>query len=325
VKKYLIFILLLTMLLCFGQVRAADNGVAYRTWTQSSSGDLVTTQDAYLAERRIATVLVTNSPVQGFKQPEEIYFEPTSDMFYIADTGNHRLLRVDHNFQSATAIGEGVLAKPEGVFVSPEGLVYAADYDLQKVVIFNQKGDIVHEYGKPSHPLYGEGVIFRPSKIVADMVGTMYIVDSGNSNGLVQLTSEGQFLGYFGANYITPNLSYVLRFMFASKAQKKQLYRQPIAPTNMVIDREGLINTVTKGLSGNALKKLNISGANLFGNSMIDSGTFTDVADGPIGNLYALSADGSIFEYDAEGICCSSSAAVTPSANTSVCSPLRKP
>ena len=65
-------------------------------------------------------------------------------------------------------------------------------------------------------------MLFKPSKIVVDHVGTMYIQDAGNPNGLVQLTSDGEFLGYFGANYTTPDMAYIIKFMFSTKEQKKK-------------------------------------------------------------------------------------------------------
>lgn len=300
-KKILIILFTCFFLSIPLQTNASDNGVAYRTWTTNNQGEIVPTQDAYLPNRIIYTINVTNSDTNGFSKAEDIYYEPQNKLFYLADTGNKRILVFDKTLKNAYQIGEGILQKPEGVFATGDGLVYAADYDAQKVFIFDSSGSLLQEFGKPDHPLFGTQTIFRPSKIVVDDVGTMYIVDAGNANGLVQITSEGAFLGYFGSNYITPSFSYVIRFMFSTKAQKAKMVRSPIAPTNLAINQDGLINTVTRGLSGNALKKLNIAGNNLFPDTMSDQNDFNDCFVGKIGNIYTISENGYIYEYDSEG------------------------
>lgn len=302
-KKTLIALFLISYLFLASciQVEALDNGNVFKSWVVNNKNEIIRTQDAYLAKQIITTIEVENSTIMGFKRPEDIFYESKSQTYYIADTGNKRILKVNNDFSKAYAIGENYLQKPEGLFVSESGIIYVADYDLQRVTTFDLDGNIINKFNKPTHPLYGETMIFRPSKIVVDKIGTMYIVDTGNPNGLVQLTEKGDFMGYFGANYITPSISYIIRFMFSTKAQKNKLYRSPIAPTNMMIDYDGLINTITKGLSGNALKKLNISGHNLFSNSMVDASNFNDITIGTIGNIYTITADGYIYEYDAEG------------------------
>ena len=300
-KKILIIVLLSCFLMIPLRVNASDNGVAYRTWTTNNQGEIVPTQDAYLPNRIIYSLNVANSSVNSLAKAEDLYYEPQNQLFYLADTGNKRILVFDKSLKDAYQIGEGILQKPEGVYATSDGKIYVADYDAQKVFIFDASGNVVKEIAKPDHPLFGTQSFFRPSKIVVDDVGTMYIVDAGNANVLVQITSEGAFLGYFGANYITPNLSYVIRFMFSTKAQRAKMVRSPIAPTNLAINQDGLIHTVTRGLSGNALKKLNIAGNNLFPDTMYDQSDFNDCFVGPIGNIYTISESGYIYEYDSEG------------------------
>ena len=151
------------------------------------------TQDAYLPNRIIYSFNVANSSVNSLAKAEDLYYEPQNQLFYLADTGNKRILVFDKSLKDAYQIGEGILQKPEGVYATSDGKIYVADYDAQKVFIFDASGNVVKEIAKPDHPLFGTQSFFRPSKIVVDDVGTMYIVDAGNANGLVQITSEGAF------------------------------------------------------------------------------------------------------------------------------------
>ncbi len=291
-----------------------DNGVAYDTFTVSSNG-LVGTQEAYLVNNVITKVKIKDTDTYyNFSNPLELYFEELSKYLYVVEGGSKTdpapsILKIKSDFSELEIIGAGILNTPQGVFVTnnntadpSDDLVYVADYGLQKVIVFDSNYNVVREYGKPTHPLYGESVIFKPSKIVVDHVGTMYIVDASNGNGLVQLTSDGEFLGYFGANYTNPSLSYILRFMFASKEQKEKLYRKPIVPTNMAIDNDGLINTVTKNGGAFSLKRLNIAGDNLLTPQYAyTSDQFNDVTIGLINNIYAVDGNGYIYEYDVNG------------------------
>lgn len=290
-----------------------DNGVAYDTFTISSNG-LVGTQEAYLVNNVISKIKIKGTnDYYIIQDPLEMYYENLSNYLYVVDGGSKTvspaILKIKNDFSEGEIIGNGYLNAPQGVFVTSnnttdqsDDLIYVADYGLQKVVVYDTNNHLVKEFGKPTHPLYGESVIFKPSKIVVDHVGTMYIVDASNGNGLVQLTSDGEFLGYFGANFTNPSFSYIIRFMFASKEQKEKLYRKPIVPTNMAIDNDGLITTVTKNGGEYSLKRLNIAGDNLLTPTYnFTSNLFNDVSVGKINNIYAVSGDGYICEYDVNG------------------------
>lgn len=316
--QFLIFCILLVGSLSINKISSfawtvGDNGVAYDTFTTSANG-LVATQEAYIVKNVVNKIKIKDSDnYYTFANPLEMYYEKESNYIYIVEGGIKEtlpsILKINKDFSEVEIIGSGYLKEPQGVYVTTgtssdisDDLIYVADYGLQKVIVYNQTGEIVKEFGKPTHPLYGETMLFKPSKIVVDHVGTMYIVDAGNGNGLVQLTSEGEFLGYFGANYTAPDLKYIIKFMFSSKEQRKKMYRTPIAPTNMAIDDDGLINTVTKNGNELSLKRLNIAGDNLLNPQYrYSSNSFNDIAVGKINNIYTVDTDGYIYEYDVNG------------------------
>lgn len=300
-----IICLFISSILLFGLTITvkADNGSASYTYTLDSNFDIIPTQDAYIAVKQVQTFNVQNSEIQTLNKPEDIYYQENLKQFFIADTANKRILVVDDDMIHATAIGEGELNKPLGVFANANGDIYVADYGLKQVLVYTHLEEDTYEVkkvGKPDHPLYGEGTEFLPSKLVVDSVGTMYIIDAGNNNGIVTITKDLEFSGYFGANYVTPSLGYAIKFMFSTKKQKEKMYVSPIAPINLAIDDEGLINTIS-ALEGSGLKKLNIAGNNLFGTNRFDYTNYTDLCIGPNGTIYCVNANGRIVEYDQEG------------------------
>ncbi len=302
-KKFISCLIVCFLLLGVTISVKADNGSASNTYTIDSNFDIIPTQDAYIATKQIQKLNVVNSEIANLNKPEDIYYQESLDKFYIADTGNKRILITDSNFINAFAIGENELKKPTGIYANDKGDIYVADYDLKEVVIYKYLEDNNYEtirIGKPNHPLYGEKTAFSPSKIVVDSVGTMYIIDAGNNNGIVTITKDNEFSGYFGANYVTPSISYAIRFLFATKKQKEKMYVSPIAPVNLAIDDNGLINTIS-AIEGSGLKKLNIAGNNLFDTNRFDYTNYTDLCIGPNGTIYCVNSEGRIVEYDQEG------------------------
>ena len=317
-SQFIIIVLCLVSTLVISKINtqaatSVNNGVNYETYTVSNLG-LVKTQDAYVVKNVIYSFNIEGTSEQyNLINPKELYFEKTSGYTYIVEAGDKTnsplILKVDPSFDNTDIIKYEGFVEPQGVYVTSnntadisDDLIYVADYGAGKVFVFDINGNLVNEFGKPNHPLYGESMLFKPSKIVVDHVGTMYIQDAGNPNGLVQLTSDGEFLGYFGANYTTPDMAYIIKFMFSTKEQKKKLYRQPISPVNMAIDNEGLINTVTKNSGTTSLKRLNIAGINLLNPQYpYQSNSLVDIAIGSINNIYTVDAEGYIYEYDVNG------------------------
>lgn len=319
-RLYQFLILFLCLVTCIAStsitssaITIGDNGTAYETFTSDYNG-LVMTQEAYIVNTVVKKFKIKDSNDNyELINPLEIYHEEVSNYFYVVDGGGTgvpaSILRINGDFSELEILGAGLFSEPQGVYVTTnnntnpsDDLIYVADYGAQKVIVINPAGEMVREYAKPTHPLYGDDMLFKPSKIVVDHVGTMYIVDAGNGNGLVQLTSDGEFLGYFGANYTAPDLSYIIKFMFSSKEQRQKLYRTPIVPTNMAIDNDGLINTITKNGGDFSLKRLNIAGDDLLNpNFRYVSPSFNDIAIGKINNIYTVDTDGYVYEYDVNG------------------------
>ena len=301
-KKLLIFFIFLLLLATKLNV-TAYNGVPYKTYTEDSNGRLIETQDAYIPINVLNSFRMIEDDEEvtySLNAPEDIFIDGQNNI-YIADTGNKRILVIEPGLKNIRVIGEDLLSRPTGVYVCEDGYIYVADYEKQSVYKFNQNNEVVHTYTRPNHPLYGRDHVFRPGKITLDRRGNLYIVDVGNPNGIIQLSQTGEFLGYFGTNYIQPSLRTIIQFMFYTKEQRASLYKLPPAPNNLVTDHEGLINTITRNVNGNAIKKMNISGHNLLPENMTDDARLIDLAIGPIGNIYAISEAGFIYEYDMEG------------------------
>jgi sugar lactone lactonase YvrE len=293
-KKILIFVLFGLLIFGFIPRIDAETGVRYPTFT-TSDGRLVRTQTAY-----VPTVSLTSIKGIQIGEPTDIHITPNNVLYMTAILNNRsRVIIYDLNDGSVREVGGDFLVNATGVFANEAGIIYVADRGNKIAYQLSSRGEILETYTRPNSPLFGSED-FQPRKIIADARGNVYILNLG-IRGLAQFSNSGEFLGYFGANTITPTLRTILQFTFFTEEQRARLFNlQPPEVSNMAIDQRGLIHTVSLGVENFGVKRLNISGGNLLP-AMFNAQDLVDVFVGPIGNIYVLTRTGRIYEYDREG------------------------
>lgn len=270
----------------------------YRTYTMDGYGRVMETQTAYLAQETIIKF-----GEEFLSAPSDLFITDEGEV-YVADTGNSRIIVGNESGELTRIIGEGILNTPKGVFVTENKHVYVADSEAMAVFEFDEEGNKVNEYGKPDSPLYGDKIEYKPSKLVVNDAGIMYIVCDANTNGIVEISPDegGTFLGYFGANAASADPMLVLRRAIATDAQRaKMVSNIPSTPDNLAIDDKGLIYTVTGGEKYDSLKRLNIAGKNLITSCDAYDESPAAVATGNHDNVYVASKKGYIYEYNKQG------------------------
>ena len=268
------------------------NATAY-TYTLAADSSWTRTQDAYLT----GEVLFMDSPLNA---PEDLYVQ--DGRLYVADSKNGRVVCRDLETGDISYYGEGILNLPTGVFVNGQGDLYVADMGLNQVLILNESGDVIRTYSRPEDITFGQDAPFKPKKVAADRAGIVTIVSDGSYDGMIQLSADGEFLGYFGYNSVPMTFLDRLQDRFFTEAQKAQLFDKiPLNFGNLALDSMGICYTVTRGVEGNAVKKHNVAGQNILGEAMRDEKDFADIAIGPDGQIFAVTETGLIYEYDNEG------------------------
>lgn len=270
----------------------------YRTYTMDGWGRVLETQTAYLPNETIIKF-----GEEFLNSPNDLFITDDGEI-YVADTGNSRIVVGNEAGELVKIIGEGILNTPRGVFVTEDKHVYVADSEGMAVYEFDEEGNKINEYGKPESPLYGDKIEYKPSKLVVNDAGIMYIICSYNTNGIVEISPDegGTFLGYFGANAASADPMLVLRRAIATEAQRaKMVSNIPSTPDNLAIDEKGLIYTVTRGEEYNSLRRLNIAGKNLITDCDAYDESPGAVAVGNHDNVYVASTKGYIYEYNKQG------------------------
>ncbi len=272
-----------------------ETGVRYQTFTLND-GEFVRTQTAY-------TPLSSVSDIYGVSldTPNDIVLGDAGNV-YIASTNRTsdtgKIIRFNLDSETVETLGEDFLINPTGVYVRDDR-IYVADRGAGLAYQLDTSGDILVTYSRPDSPLFGDDA-FQPRKILADARGNVYILNNG-SRGLAQFTNDNEFLGYFGTNEVFASLRTVLQYFFFTDEQRANLFSlTPPEVSNMAIDERGLIHTVSLGVEDTGVKRLNINGDNLLGD-VVHRANLLDIYVGPIGNIYTISGDGYIYEYDREG------------------------
>ncbi len=307
-KKFILLLMLTIIGLCNLQVTvnaAEDNGVPYKTYTVNQ-GSLEATQDAYIPVNSIQTFQYNNETIR-LSNAKDIFY--TNQHLYIVNgvKDSPEIIITDLNLESTRVIRHADFKEPSGVFVSNANEIYVADPVASKIFVFDNSLQLLRTHGKPDSVLYTADSLFTPTKIAVDNLDTMYIIDTSTTSGILRITKEDEFLGFYGANNVTPSFEFIIRFMLASKEQREKLYTNPVPANNLAIDHDGLICTVTSGIDteGGGLRRLNLSGSNLLVDiqtGVIEDAGFTDIFVGPIGNYYIGSnTTGLIYEYDKDG------------------------
>lgn len=315
VSLCLVFILFLCPSLAYA---APYEGYTYDEWNRA-----IPAQNGYLPDKMICG---DDMGAGRLKNPQDMFVAPDGNL-YLLDSGNNRLLVLDQQFKvirkyDALIDAQGqptALADPKGVYVDTAGKIYIADTGNNRVLVCDQTGKILVTIGKPEADIYPQHNDFRPTRVLADGTGNIYVIVAGLFQGAVIFDQEGKFTGFYGSNRVELSAK-VLKDLFwkkiMSKEQKDNMERYvPVEYTSFDVDAENFIYTCTARTQSGAdeIRKLNPMGDNIFktryygdlelffykGEAFDTS--FVDIAVDDNDFIYGLDATrGRVFQYDKE-------------------------
>lgn len=318
---------LAAMLLCGSLSMTASADEPYDVYNYDRWGEATPSQAGYLAQRAISG---EDLGTTHFNNPSDI-FRDHNDRFYVADTGNNRIVIVNKDLTETIAVLETftmpdgsttTLKTPKGVYVSPQNnLIYIADSENSRVLACDMDGNVKINLEKPSSEVYDQESTFLPQKVLVDKAENVYIVLNNTTNGACVFNSAGEFTGFYGANRVEPTAEVLARYFWRTIAteemQEKMKKSVASAFSNFDLDDEGFIYTSTESATQemDRVKKVNPAGENLFADYSVKWGDRTslwysgttyntrivdlDVADD--GSINCLdTTTGRVFQYDKE-------------------------
>ena len=173
----------------------------YDVYNYNYLGEAVPSQAGYLAERSVSGLDLGTTPLSA---PGDL-FKDEKDQFYLVDSGNNRILKIDSEFTEVLEVfdrftmpdgSETRLKNPKGVYVSPDtGLMYIADNENARALVAKPDGTVAMEITKPAPTVYDQQLTFLPQKLLCDSAGNVYIVLSNTTKGAAMFSAEGEFIG----------------------------------------------------------------------------------------------------------------------------------
>ncbi|MFD2700511.1 hypothetical protein ACFSVM_08505 [Paenibacillus shunpengii] len=267
-KKHKVIILGIVCLLLFSQeasyVSADTNSDAYH---YSYWGDTVPAPAAYEATAIITGKKLNTVP---FKEPSDMHVTENQHVF-ILDSGNGRVIEMDHTFKLVRTIDsfeqegkEEYFNNPQGLYVTNKGHLLIADSDNHRVVHLDEEGQLVKIVAEPKSDLLKTDFIFKPLRIVMDKGERIYVMAEGVFDGFMEFSADGTFSSFIGANRVQVDPVEYLWKRFATREQRSQMVMfTPTEFTNLDMDEEGFIYATSGDGGKDSIKKLNAQGTDI--------------------------------------------------------------
>lgn len=221
---------------------------------------------------------------------------------YVADTDNNRILIYSADFRLEKVLTDFPyendtlqLNQPEGIYVYDNGDLLVADTQNGRILQCREDGTVFKILEKPANMtgLTGGDEAFLPSRLAVDSIGRMYVVARNINRGIIQLDSEGRFMGYIGSPRVQYDVMTVLLRRFFTETQKAKLEQfVPTEYNSIFMDDEDFLWSTISSLDGedilNAIRSKDKSGTvtpikklNTMGNDVLKRNGFY----APLGDL----------------------------------------
>ena len=250
-----LLILAIIAVMIFGTVTASAFE-SYDTYTYSIDGEPLHSPTAYSAEESYDSRDMGLST--KLSQAEDVFADYLGNIF-IADKGNNRIVILDADqYVVKGTISEYVdennvkktLKQPTGVYVtdptkmkdgSTQAYIYVCDWGNNQLVVFDEGLNYVKTITQPKSALVTTEM-FAPYAVAVDIYGRIFVVSKTCNNGVIVMSSNGDFTGFIGAQKISPGVFESIWRNFQTDEQKKQTAQATTEPfNNITVDDDGFV------------------------------------------------------------------------------------
>lgn len=213
------------------------------------------TEDAPKAYTISQILHAENFGVDALSSMDDICTDDQGNL-YLADGDNHRVVRLsadgsEYKILEQFAAGQTTISlqRPTGLYIR-DGRLYIADRGDGRIFVFNLELQYLWAVQPPvASELISENT-YEPIKVCVDSGGRIYVISANQTQGIIQFSSEGEFIGFLGATRVEPTFSDLFWRAVASKEQKKSLLRLiPTEYNSMDIDEASFIYATVAALS----------------------------------------------------------------------------
>lgn len=150
-----------------------------------------------------------------------------------------------------------------GVTVTEKGDYYITQGEKSQILHFNADQSLKEVLGRPNIVGY-ENVKYRPTKMVVDSAGRLYVISKGMYEGILELNADGSFTRFFGVNEVKFTPWQLIWRVFSTREQRaRQSLWLPSDFTNLCIDQDGFLFATLLADDEKTVKRLNAKGQNI--------------------------------------------------------------
>lgn len=245
----------------------------YQTYTYSISGTALYSPNAYDPLETVDYKYM--GLTTKIEDPRDLEVDEDQNV-YIVDTKTNRVICLDRYYkirEDVTSNGndkgfiseftneygvKDTLTGPRGVFISKdkfengefvEGLIYVCDTERNRIVVFEKDGTYVRIINQPESELFDEGSLYKPVAVAVDAYDRLFVVSESTTQGIIVLTSEGEFTKFIGAQKTSLNAWQILMRRFRTDAQSDMVEANTSSEyNNITITDDGFIYVTTSSL-----------------------------------------------------------------------------
>ncbi|MBO5261878.1 MAG: YIP1 family protein [Clostridia bacterium] len=188
---------------------SAFAAIPYSTYTYSIDGLVLDSPDAYVPSGSGAYNFTAMGLDKDLSAPSDIEADKEGNV-YITDKGNNRIVVLDkyykikdngyiEKFVNSDGV-EDSFNTPTSTFVVDDGDyrgLYVCDKGNKRIVVFDQETlEFKRTIGQPRSELVDS---YDPVSCVVDKYGRIYVAPEMTKNGILVMTSHGEFINFIGA------------------------------------------------------------------------------------------------------------------------------
>ena len=294
----------------------------YYSYTYNSANKAVQTPSPYTVSRVIRG---SDLAIGDFVALSDVFYDNETGRMFLTDSGTDKVIVLDENFQLLNVIDTFENQGVRDTFRTPEstcvrgGKMYVADKGNARILCFDaQSFELIKVFDKPVISILGD-YNYKPVRMAVDLAERIYVIAEDVNDGIILLSTEGEFLRFVAAPDVQTNLWTKFLKTFMTKAQKADLEKSvPTEYSSILMDESGFLYLTSADNTVHPITRLNSQGTDILkyedGNypdgdashfltstTPVES-TFVDIA---VRNddIYAAldSKMGRIFIYDQEG------------------------
>ena len=271
-RKITVCVILLIAVLA-GSVTAS--AASFNSYTYDEDKKAVAAPDAVVWEK---SVYAKDLGIDSLTSPSDIFVDDAENV-WVVDASANRVLKLNANLElqkTYTTVTDTdgkayTFSNPQGIYVHPTG-VYLTDTGNHRILQFDDDGKVVRVIGQPISNIFPSTFEYKPTKILVDTAGRMFVISAGFNQGLIELDRNGDFVTCLGAAEVNVSLADYFWRLISSEAQiERSASFVPTEYNNVNIDEDDFIYVTSssftaqeyQGGTAEPVRKLNAKGNNV--------------------------------------------------------------